>query len=61
MFGPLPALGLYARHVRGLVVRNFDLEALTSAALPLLVTEDVEALDAQGLRMNGAEVQTDVH
>jgi hypothetical protein len=56
MFGPLPALGLYARHVRGLVVRNFDLEALTSAALPLLVTEDVEALDAQGLRMNGAPV-----
>jgi len=60
MFGPLPAMGLYARHVQGLVVRNLDVTAPTGAALPLLVVDDVLALDAQGLRLNGAEIQTRV-
>lgn len=46
MFGPLPARGLYVRHVRGLSLRNVRLMAETPDARPALVLEDVVRADA---------------
>jgi polygalacturonase len=43
MFGALPAYGLYARHVRGLTLRDVRLLAETPDGRPALVTDDVEA------------------
>ncbi|RAK58945.1 glycoside hydrolase family 28 protein [Phenylobacterium hankyongense] len=45
MFGPLPAHGLYVRHVRGLTLRNVRLMTEEPDARPSLVTEDVERAD----------------
>ncbi|MFL5296652.1 MAG: glycoside hydrolase family 28 protein [Phenylobacterium sp.] len=42
MFGPLPAYGLYARHVRGLTLRNVRLQTHAADARPPMVLEDVE-------------------
>lgn len=55
MFGPLPALALYARHVRGLWLSHFDVKA-TFTALPAFVAEDAPGLAASGLRLNGRGV-----
>jgi polygalacturonase len=41
MFGPLPAYGLYVRHVRGLTLRNVRLSVEAPDARPGLVTSDV--------------------
>jgi polygalacturonase len=42
MFGPLPASGLYVRHVRGLTLRNVRLQVEQPDGRPPLVLEDVE-------------------
>jgi hypothetical protein len=44
MFGPLPAAGLYARHVDGLVLRGVRVDAVDDDPRPWLVTDDVEGL-----------------
>ena len=41
MFGPLPASGLYARHVDGLMLRNVQLRTAVPDARPPLVLDDV--------------------
>lgn len=46
MFGVLPAYGLYCRHVRGLRLRDVELECATGDARPPVVCADVEALVA---------------
>lgn len=42
MFGPLPAYGLYCRHVRGLTLDRVALRAAKSDARPALVVDDCE-------------------
>jgi polygalacturonase len=42
MFGPLPAYGLYCRHVRGLRLRDVELECAKPDARPPLVCAGVE-------------------
>jgi hypothetical protein len=42
MFGPLPASGLYARHVDGLMLRNVQLRTAVFDARPPLVLDDVK-------------------
>jgi hypothetical protein len=54
MFGQLPALGLYARHVRGLVIRDLDVSAARPDARPVLAVDDVTNLHAEGVRRDGA-------
>ncbi len=45
MFGPLPAFGLYARHVVGLRLDDVDLRALAPDGRPPLVLDDVVVAD----------------
>ena len=59
MFGKfLPAYGLYARHVRGLTMRNVELKLAQADRRPAVVMEDVHELDASGIR---AAVPEDVN
>jgi polygalacturonase len=44
MFGPLPASGLFARHVRGLTLENVRIQTASPDARPPMVLEDVEAV-----------------
>jgi polygalacturonase len=46
MFGPLPAHGLYVRHVDGLALRNLRLRTDQSDGRPAIVADDVRRLDA---------------
>jgi polygalacturonase len=46
MFGPLPAFGVYVRHVDGLTLRNVRLRTEQSDDRPAIVTDDVRGLDA---------------
>jgi len=50
MFGPLPAYGLYCRHVRGLRLEGFNLQLEKPDSRPALITDDVEELDLLSLR-----------
>jgi polygalacturonase len=45
MFGPLPAYGLYVRHVRGLSMRNVRLAVEAADARPASILEDVTRSD----------------
>jgi polygalacturonase len=49
MFGPLPAYGLFARHVRGLTLRGVDLGYAGSEYRSALVCQDVADLVISGL------------
>ena len=49
MFGVTPAYGLYARHVRNLVLRDVSLATETPDARPPLIMEDVQGLRAEGV------------
>jgi polygalacturonase len=44
MFGPLPASGVYARHIAGLVLRGVDVTVSNGDPRPRLVTDDVSDL-----------------
>jgi len=46
MFGPLPAYGFYARHVRGMRLRDVELACAGPDARPPVVCADVEGLFA---------------
>jgi polygalacturonase len=50
MFGPLPAHGLYVRHVEGLTLRNVRLRVEAADARPAAVFDDVKDLQLEGLR-----------
>jgi polygalacturonase len=41
MFGSIPAYGLFARHVRGLIVRDVDFRLMTPDQRPAVVLDDV--------------------
>ena len=47
-FGILPAYGLYARHVRGLTVRNVSFTSLTPDDRPAVVLDDVDGATFAG-------------
>lgn len=49
--GALPTYGLYARHVKGLTVRNMTLEAATPDVRPGVVCDDVEGAVFSGVRV----------
>jgi hypothetical protein len=50
MFGPLPAYGLFVRHVRGLTLRDFDVTFAAEDYRSALVCDDVADLNVAGLR-----------
>ncbi len=50
MFGTLPAYGLYCRHVRGLRLRDVDVEYVAPDDRPALVCDDVAGVEVAGLR-----------
>ena len=50
MFGPLPAYGLYARHVEGLTLRNVKSRWRSPDARPGAVFDDVRDLELHGFR-----------
>ena len=47
MFGPLPASGLYARHVRGLTLNNVRIRTEKQDERPAVVLDDVSRAAAQ--------------
>jgi hypothetical protein len=49
--GSLPSYGLYARHVKGLTVRNVTIETVTRDARPGIVCDDVEDAVFSGVRV----------
>jgi polygalacturonase len=55
MFGPLPAWGLYCRHVRDLRLRNVVMERASADARPAVICDDVKELDADGLKLPAAD------
>lgn len=48
MFGELPALGLYIKHVDGLTLRNDRVQATQPDARPALIADDVTRLEISG-------------
>jgi len=50
MFGPLPAYGLYCRHVEGLTVRNVQTRWRQPDLRPALVFDDVKTLDLDAFK-----------
>lgn len=48
MFGPLPALGLYARHVEGLTLKGLSLHASSPDPRPAMVLDDVANVQMTG-------------
>jgi len=50
MFGPLPAYGLYARHVRGLRLENVQCVALSPDQRPALLCDDAEDVNVTDFR-----------
>lgn len=49
MFGPLPAYGLYGRHVTGLVLRNVRLETRSADLRHAVMFDDVQRLSIEAL------------
>jgi hypothetical protein len=49
-FGILPAYGLYARHVRGLTIRNLALTTALEDERPPVVLDDVDTATVAGLK-----------
>lgn len=49
MFGPLPASGLYVRHVEGLTLRNVRLRTAARDERPAMVFDDVGRLDMDAI------------
>jgi hypothetical protein len=58
MFGELPASGIFARHVRGLEVSNFEVAPRAADARPAFWLNDVEGADFFNVRapQRGASV-----
>ena len=49
MFGPLPASGLYVRHVDGLTMQNVRLRTEARDGRPALVLDDVTGADLDSI------------
>ena len=54
MFGELPAWAFYARHVEGLVLRNFKARRLKPDVRPAVIVDDVRELELAGLSADAA-------
>jgi Glycosyl hydrolases family 28 len=54
IFGPLPAFGLYCRHVKNIWLSRLSFETIRQDARPDLVFDDVEALSVSGLHARSA-------
>jgi polygalacturonase len=54
MFGELPALGLFSRHVEGLTLRNVKLRAERPDERPALIFDDVARLELSGFDSSNA-------
>jgi polygalacturonase len=54
MFGPLPAWGLYLRHMKGAVLGDIEMETLAADARQPVVTDDVSDLHADGVLASSA-------
>jgi hypothetical protein len=55
MFGPLPAFGLFLRHVSEVRLQGLELKALAQEERPALVVDDAEALELLGYTDDGEE------
>lgn len=53
MFGVLPAYGLYAHHVKGLVLNNVQFDLAKPDLRPAIVCDDLEDLDLSDFRADG--------
>jgi len=53
MFGPLPAYGLYARHVDGMVLRNVRFKTVSADGRPAVFVDDVRHLDRDQISAPG--------
>jgi len=54
MLGELPAFGWYFRHVKGLVMRNLSVKAVSPDFRPAFLLDDVENADLSGLKSEGS-------
>lgn len=54
MFGPLPASGIYCRHVRAFSLNNVSLRTLTPDSRPLLCADDADDLTISSLSGPGS-------
>ncbi|HEY3837808.1 MAG TPA: glycosyl hydrolase family 28-related protein [Bryobacteraceae bacterium] len=57
MFGELPALGLYIKHVDGLTLRNNQVHAAQPDARPALIADDVTRLEISGFHSSNIPEQ----
>jgi hypothetical protein len=55
MFGPLPAFGLFLRHLSKISLRDLQLQAPAQEERPAIVADDVDALQLLGYTDDGAE------
>jgi hypothetical protein len=53
MFGVLPSWGLYAHHIRGLVLHNITFDLDTPDLRPAIVLDDAETVMIDGFRVEG--------
>jgi hypothetical protein len=55
LMGPLPAHGVYARHMRGLTLKDISITTRDLDARPALVLDDVKNAVVRDVRSNGKE------
>lgn len=55
MFGPLPAFGLFLRHVSTISLRDLRLQAAAQEVLPAIVADDVDEMQLLGFTDDGGE------
>ena len=55
MFGPLPAYGLYCRHVEGLTLRDIQLNTRKPDMRHAVVLDDVKQVQIERLQADRAE------
>ena len=55
MFGPLPASGLFMRHVSTISLRGLQIQTSDLEALPAIVADDVNAMQLLGFTDGGGE------
>ncbi|UZO82299.1 glycosyl hydrolase family 28 protein [Aquimarina sp. ERC-38] len=58
--GTLPASGIYARHVDGLVITNFSLQTITKDDRPPIVYKDVLHVRQQNIFLNKKEISNSI-
>lgn len=53
MNGPLPAFGVYARHIKGLVLENISIKTVESDARPGVKLDDAPQAEIRSIKVNG--------